>query len=140
MLRKLFVPLLTLVSVSTLISLPFSTDYISFSKIFLCATIAQIICYNLYKKYLEINLERIKNERIREYSKQGLDIKCPCHLNIPMFVPVVLNQKNSFKCGECKKNVSVDITAKAFLETEIIDLDVADAAFVEVYKKIQDNE
>lgn len=140
MIRKLFVSLLTLASISTLTALPFSSDYISFAKIFLCASIAQIICYNLYKKYLEINLERIKNERIREYSKQGLDIKCPCHLNIPMFVPITLNQKNSFKCGECKKNVSVDITAKAFLETEIIDLDVADAAFVEVYKKIQDNE
>lgn len=140
MLRKIFVPLLTLFSVSTLISLPFSNNLISFFKIFLCVTLAQIICYNLYRKFLEIKLEKIKNERIKEYSKQGLDINCPCHLNIPMFVPITLNQKNSFKCGECKKNISVDITAKSFLETEIIDLDAADAAFVEVYKKIQGNE
>jgi hypothetical protein len=138
MLKKILVPIFTLASVSTLASLPFSTNLISFIKIFLCATIAQIICYNLYKKYLEIKLEHIKNERIKEYSKQGLDINCPCHKNIPMFVPVTLNQKNAFKCGECKKTVAVDITAKAFLETEIIDLDAADAAFVEVYKKIQD--
>jgi hypothetical protein len=138
MLRKIFAPILTLISVSTLASLPLSNDLLSFSKVFLCATIAQIILYNLYRKYLEIKLENIKNERIKEYSKQGLDIKCPCHMNIPMFVPITLNQKNSFKCGECKKMVAVDITAKAFLETEIIDLDVADAAFVEVYKKIQE--
>ena len=140
MIRKIFVPLVTLFSVSTLVSLPFSTNLVSFSKAFLCVTIGQIICYNLYRKFLEIKLEKIKNERIKEYSKQGLDINCPCHLNIPMFVPVTLNQKNSFKCGECKKNISVDITAKSFLETEIIDLDAADAAFVEVYKKIQGNE
>ncbi len=69
-----------------------------------------------------------------------MDVNCPCHLNIPMFVPIILNQNNSFKCGECKKNVSVDVLAKTFLETEIIDLDVADAALVEVYKKIQENE
>jgi len=140
MIRNLLFPLLTLFSVSTLFSLPFSSDFLTFGKLFVCFTIAQIICYNLYKKFLEIKIENIKNERIKEYSKQGLDINCPCHLNIPMFVPVTLNQKNSFKCGECKKNVSLDITAKAFLETEIIDLDSADAAFVEVYKKIQENE
>lgn len=140
MIRKIFVPLLTLFSVSTLVSLPFSNDLVSFSKAFICVTIGQIICYNLYRKFLEIKLEKIKNERIKEYSKQGLDINCPCHLNVPMFVPITLNQKNSFKCGECKKNISVDITAKSFLETEIIDLDAADAAFVEVYKKIQGNE
>lgn len=140
MIRKLLFPLLTLSSVSTLFSLPFCNDYFSFLKLFVCFSIGQIIIYNLYKKILEIKIENIKNERIKEYSKQGMEVNCPCHLNIPMFVPITLNQKNSFKCGECKKNVSVDITAKTFLETEIIDLDVADAALVEVYKKIQANE
>jgi len=137
---NVLVPFVILFSISTGFALPFSSDLISFSKYFVCFTVIQIIGYNVYKKYIQLNLEKIKNDRIREFSKQGLEIKCPCHLNKTMFVPITLNQDNAFKCGECSKNVSVEVSARTFLETEIVNLEAADAALIEAYKKIQQEE
>jgi len=137
---KLLIPIFSLMIVSSSFALPFSSNVTSFFKYFFCFTIIQIVGYNIYRKYIEIKLENIKNERIKEFSKQGLELKCPCHLNKTMFVPITLNQDNSFKCGECSKNVSVEVNARAFLETDIINLESADAALIEAYKKIQNEE
>ena len=134
---RLIVSLLTLTLISSAISLPLSKNWVTFLSYFFCFSVIQIICYNLYLKYVEIKIEKIKNERIKEFSKQGLEIKCPCSKSRPMFVPVELNADNFFKCGECEKNISVEITAKAFLETEMVNLDAADAALVEIYKKFK---
>lgn len=125
-----------LVLISSSFSFLFSKDFISFSKIFLFCTILQIIFYNLYKKMLEISLEKIKNERIKEFSKQGMEVTCPCYLEKKMFVPIELNKQNSFKCFECSKDVSVDITAKCFMKTDMIDLDSSEIAIAEIYKKL----
>lgn len=134
---RLIISILTLCIVSSAVSLPFSNNWVSFISYFFFFSIIQIIGYNLYLKFLQIKIEKIKNERIKEFSKQGLEIKCPCHKSKPMFVPVELNSDNFFKCGECEKNFSVEITAKAFIQTEMVDLDAADAALVEIYKKFK---
>jgi predicted membrane protein len=130
-------PLLILISVSTAISLLFCDNTLSFIKYFVGASLAQFVIYNLYTKYLEIVAEKIKNERIKEFSKQGLDVKCPCYLEKSMFVPIQLGEDNSFKCGECDKFISVDVNVRTFCQTDIIDLDNAEAQLIEAYKKIQ---
>jgi hypothetical protein len=135
---KLIISLLTLCLISIAISLPLSKNWSSFLSYFFCFSVIQIIGYNLYSKYIEIKVEKIKNERIKEFSKQGLEIKCPCNKSRPMFIPVELNSDNYFKCGECEKNISVEVSAKAFLQTEMVDLNVADAALVEIYKKFKE--
>jgi hypothetical protein len=56
-----------------------------------------------------------------------------------MFVPIDLNGSNTFSCAECSKNIVVDITAKTFMQTEMIDLEKADSAFIKAYNKIQQN-
>jgi len=134
---RLIISILTLCLVSSAIALPLSKDWINFLSYFFCFSVIQVILYNIYLKYIQIKIEKIKNERIKEFSKQGLEIKCPCHKSKPMFVPVELNTDNFFKCGECEKNFSVEITAKAFIQTEMVDLDAADAALVEIYKKFK---
>ena len=134
---RLIISILTLCLVSSAIALPLSKDWINFLSYFFCFSVIQVISYNIYLKYIQIRIEKIKNERIKEFSKQGLEIKCPCHKSKPMFVPVELNTDNFFKCGECEKNFSVEITAKAFIQTEMVDLDAADAALVEIYKKFK---
>jgi hypothetical protein len=134
---RLIISILTLCLVSSAIALPLSKDWINFLSYFFCFSVIQVISYNIYLKYIQIKIEKIKNERIKEFSKQGLEIKCPCHKSKPMFVPVELNTDNFFKCGECEKNFSVEITAKAFIQTEMVDLDAADAALVEIYKKFK---
>lgn len=133
-------PIAILFVISSSISLLFSNDVYKFFKVFFIASIGQIIVYEIYKKILQIFAEKIRNERIKELSKQGMDIKCPCYLEKEMFVPIELNKINEFKCLECNKNFSVELTAKTFTKTEIIDLDNAEAALIEVYKKIQNKE
>ena len=56
-----------------------------------------------------------------------------------MFVPIDLNDTNIFSCKECDKTFSVDITAKTFMQTDMIDLDKADEALIKAYKYIQNN-
>lgn len=137
MIKVLLKPILELTLLSTLFSLIFSNDYISFAKYFFVFSVAQLIIYNIYKAILFVIAERIKNERIKEYSKQGMEISCPCYMEKKMLLPLELNGLNTFNCIECKKDFTVDITARAFLQTETIDLEKADAAFVEAYNKIQ---
>jgi hypothetical protein len=126
--------------VSSSVSFLFCKDSLDFLKIFFFSTVMQVIGYNLYLKIAEIIIEKIKNERIKEFSKQGLEVTCPCYLGKKMFVPIELNAANSFNCAECSKDVSVEITTATFLKTDMINLENADAALIEVYKKIQENE
>jgi len=130
-------PILTLFSISSIFALSFSNDWVSFLKLFLVSCLTQVFVYNVYKHILHLSAERIKNDRIKEFSKQGMDIVCPCYLEKRMFVPVELNTTNTFNCDECKKDCIIQITAKTFNKTDIIDLDGADAALIEVYNKIQ---
>lgn len=82
---------------------------------------------------------RLQVEKIKEFSKQGMEVKCPCYLEKSMFVPINLNDANIINCKECDKSISVDITAKTFMQTDMIDLDKADEALIKAYKHIQNN-
>lgn len=133
-------PIGVLFLISSSVSLLFSDNVYKFLKIFFISSILQIVLYEIYKRIIQIFIEKIKNERIKEFTKQGMELKCPCYLEKSMFVPIKLDKPNEFKCLECSKNITVEITAKTFTKTDIIDLDNADAALVEIYKKIQNKE
>ena len=135
---SLLKPLGILFAISGSISFLFSGNFLSFVKIFLFSSIIQIVLYDIYKRILSVYAEKIKNERIKEFSKQGMEVKCPCYLEKKMFVPITLGTENYYKCLECKKDVAVEITPKTFLKTEIMDLDNAELAISEVYKKLQE--
>jgi hypothetical protein len=64
--------------------------------------------------------KKLENERIREFSLQGLEVTCPCSLKKTEFVPIVLNTNNTYKCDHCQKNVSVYIVPETALVTETI--------------------
>jgi len=70
--------------------------------------------------YVELKNKKLENERIREFSLQGLEVTCPCSLKKTEFIPIVLNTNNSYKCDHCQKNVSVYVTAETALVTETI--------------------
>jgi hypothetical protein len=136
---RLVLSIATLCIVSSALALPLSNNWLNFLSYFFSFTVVQIIGYNIYQKWIELKIEKLQNERIKEYSKQGLEIKCPCPKEKEMFVPIELNSDNYFKCAQCDKKISVQITAKSFLETQMVDLDTADAALVDFYKKIKEN-
>ena len=117
----------------------FSNNTLDFLKGFLLASLIQIILYNVYKNIIEFFALKLKVEKIKEFSKQGMEVKCPCYLEKKMFVPIDLNDVNIFNCKECDKSISVDITAKTFMQTDMIDLDKADENLIKAYKHIQNN-
>ena len=70
--------------------------------------------------YIELKNKKLENERIKEFSLQGLEVTCPCSLKKTEFVPIVLNTNNNYKCDYCQKNVSVYIATETALVTETI--------------------
>jgi len=73
---------------------------------------------NILNAVVALKNKKLENERIKEFSYQGLEVKCPCfkkHLDI---VPIRLNTSNYYKCGDCGKSVSVIITADTAIVTE----------------------
>jgi hypothetical protein len=70
--------------------------------------------------YIELRNKKLENERIKEFSLQGLEVTCPCVLKKAEFIPIVLNTNNSYKCDHCQKNISVYIAAETALMTETI--------------------
>ena len=76
---------------------------------------------------------------MKEFSKQGMEVACPCYKEKKFLLPIKLQEENVFSCTECKKDFSVDVSVRSFLQTEPIDIEKADAAFVEVINKIQNS-
>jgi hypothetical protein len=130
-------PILILCVISTVSSLVFSNTSLDFLKGFVLSSLIQIIFYNVYKNVIEYFALKLQVEKIKEFSKQGMEVKCPCYLEKKMFVPIDLNGVNIFNCKECDKSISVDLTAKTFMQTDMIDLDKADENLIKAYKHIQ---
>ena len=81
--------------------------------------------------------DNLNIQKLKEYSKQGVEITCPCYMENKAFIPIRLNEINDYKCLECGKNVSVKVDVKSFLATEPIDGDQIDSALLEVIEKIK---
>lgn len=98
----------------------------SFWTVFLITTVAQFVVFYIVGSVIdflsEIKFKQIQALTLSEYSKQGIEVECPCYKKVKEFVPVVLNQENSYKCGTCGKNNSIIITAETAAVTEPIPL------------------
>lgn len=81
--------------------------------------------------------DKLMVDKINAYSKQGMEVTCPCYKESKMFIPIRLNGVNDYKCLECSKNVSVNLEAKTFLVTEPVDGDHIDSALLEAIEKIK---
>jgi len=118
----IFKSILILSVVSSFIGGCFVLLNISFFPVFGLSFIAQILIWNLFNNWknqqTQIEFEQIQNERIKEFSKQGLNCICPDeNCNHKAFVPIALNEDNEYECPECKKKIKVYIGAKTFLAT-----------------------
>jgi len=113
-------------AVSTIVSFALLLANISFLTSFIVVTIAQFIVFFIVGSVLEfineIKLKEINALRLTEYSKQSLEIECPCFKKHKQVIPISLSSPNSYKCGECGKNNNVYITAEAVHVTEPISL------------------
>ena len=120
--------ILILTLVSTFVSGCFYFLNFSFWPVFGLSFIFQIFIFNLFnnwkKQQAEIEFESILNERIKEFSKQGIECVCPDeNCNETTFVPITLNSDNLYDCPKCKKEIKVLIGVKTFLKTTPVDED-----------------
>jgi len=68
--------------------------------------------------YAALQNKKLENERLKEFSYQGLSVTCPCFKQIKEFVPIRLNAPNYYKCSDCKKTIGVYITPETAIVTE----------------------
>jgi len=129
--------ILILSIISTSITLFFAKDYKDFLKFYFALSLIQIIVYQIYLKVLSLFVENMKLQKIKEYSKQGLEVTCPCYKQNKVFIPIKLNGNNDYKCLDCNKNVSVNLDVKTFLATEPLDGEATDAALLMAIEKIK---
>lgn len=128
--------LLTLLTISSSVAFLFSNNWIGFIKYFVFTTVVQTVIYNVYKDYLKQKFEKVYNERLKEYSKQGCEISCPCDRACRHFIPIELNGDNSYTCQDCDRKIAVDVQVKSFLSTDPVNLEKEDEKFAEVYSKL----
>jgi transposase-like protein len=78
-----------------------------------------------------LNNKKLENDRIKEFTMQGIEVECPCSRKIKDFVPIRLNTSNKYKCKECQKLISVYITPSTALTTEpIVDTDTVNPSII----------
>jgi hypothetical protein len=108
--------ILTTAVVSTVVTIlcaPFTKHYI---VIFSLATVTQFVLFYIIGSVMdyigEIKLKELNVKQLEEYSKQGLEVQCPCYKKVKEFVPIILNAKNTYKCSDCGKTNSVIIATE----------------------------
>jgi len=124
MLKRFLIQIATLFFVATLFGLTLKQFGVSLIYSVPFGIMLQFGIYYAYvtalNAYVELRNKKLENERIKEFSLQGIEVTCPCALKKTEFVPIVLNTNNTYKCNTCQKNISVYIVPETALITETI--------------------
>jgi hypothetical protein len=124
MVNRLLTQLVILAVTAISFGLLFKHFGMSYTLGIMIGIIVQYGAYNAFiiilNAYIELKNKKLENERIKEFSLQGLEVTCPCSLKKVEFVPVILNTNNAYKCDHCQKNISVYVTSETALMTETI--------------------
>ncbi len=101
---------------------------VNFWAVFGLTILTQFILYDLFTRWnkskLEIELRTLENERIKEYTKQGLEVICPVETcNTNAFVPIIISEENEYECPGCNVGIKIYIGTKTFLKTSPIEGD-----------------
>jgi hypothetical protein len=100
---------------------------------FTIAAGTQWIGFILYQKiidiYITIKAREFEVRLAEEYSKQSLEVECPCSRKLKAQVPILLNAENRYKCPGCDKDIKVIISAETVLvTTPLVNTDTTDLA------------
>jgi len=86
----------------------------------------------IFTAFVALKNKQLENERIKEFTMQGIEVECPCSRKTRDFVPIRLNTSNKYKCKECQKLISVYITPSTALTTQpILDTDTLNPSIIE---------
>lgn len=128
MIRDILVSLLLTVVVSVVIAsashLIYDTEILRVAG---AAFLIQIIGFYLWNTLLQVliknKLEQEQTERIRVYEKQGVTANC-AYCDKPNYVPIRMDESNSFNCEHCDKTNSLYIDITVAQKTDILDRDI----------------
>jgi hypothetical protein len=116
--------LFLLASISVISGVVFNTMGLSFYLgLFFGMCIQFVINYVIDRfvdSYVELKNKALENDRIREFSYQGVEVKCPCHKQIKQLVPFRFNTDNRYKCNDCQKTITVLVEPFTAIATEPI--------------------
>jgi len=122
MIGKLVTQLTALLTISLLFGLYLKHFNVSLMYSIPLGIMMQFGLYYIFIMVLDawvvLKNKKLENERIKEFSLQGMEVSCPCSLKKVEFVPIILNTNNNYKCNHCQKNISVYVTAETALVTE----------------------
>jgi uncharacterized protein (UPF0212 family) len=122
MIGKLVTQLTALLTISILFGLYLKHFNVSLAYSIPLGIMMQFGLYYIFIMVLDawvvLKNKKLENERIKEFSLQGMEVSCPCSLKKVEFVPIILNTNNNYKCNHCQKNISVYVTAETALVTE----------------------
>jgi len=79
-----------------------------------------VIKYGFRLKEMNLELEK-------EFNKRGMKMTCPCDEKQKCFVPINLEEGNSYDCPKCEKRVSVYVKVGTALSTEPVVVQSLDA-------------
>ena len=109
------------VVISALIWLVFDIDPV---RCFLATFLIQLVGSYIYRSFLQTlernNIRSEETKRIEMYSQQGVDANC-AYCNATNFIPVRMDDDNSFACEACDKTNAVYIDVTVAQKTDIID-------------------
>ena len=122
MFKKVFTQIAFLCAFSFVVSVILSNWGINYFIGAAFGLVVQFIGFYAFRSILEsvvaLKNKQLENERIKEFSYQGLDVICPCFKGIKQLVPIKLNTANYYKCQECNKRIGVIITPETAIVTE----------------------
>jgi len=132
MLIRLIVQSLIFLSISIVIGFLLTHIGINLWLGIVTGAVIQLLIHNTFvtilDSYITIKDKKLENERIKEFSYQGLEVTCPCSKKQLDFIPVRLNTLNSYRCSGCDKSVSIFINAETAMQTEpILNVDTTQA-------------
>lgn len=132
-----FISILKSIFFTALISAIISLFFINvFWQAFAITTAAQIVIFFIINAIRDVSLAKIETAKIAELSKQGLLLKCPCYKQNEEFIPIELNENNSYTCRECNKSISVNIEATTLISTVPLDLENSQNNLEKIYSTI----
>ena len=124
--KKLLLNFILVSFISSVLAYSFTFFHLPFIPIFILGIFFQYIFWFFYNQYQErqilLKKAEIELQMEQEYSKQGVELICPCYKKNKQYVPIRLNENNSYSCPDCKKEIAVfvDITTAATTDTNVI--------------------
>lgn len=107
-----------------------------FWEVFTIATAVQIVIFVIVNTVRDYKFRQVELERTKSLEKQGLGVECPCYKKIQQFVPVTLNEGNSYICDECDKRINVELTATTAMATIPMNLEQSMKNIEDIYDHV----